>query len=184
MRRLLFVTLALLGVSACAHAGSPEPVFPSLERFQNHATQTVDIDVGPFKLAIAGWFMSGGDPDTEAVRDVIKACKSVRVRSYQFGPDFEYPEADIDALRAQLSSGGWSPLAKVRNRKSNGDVDVYVALEHETITGLVVIASERRELTIVNVVGSIDPSLVDRLRTQFGSHRHGRSTADDVPPDA
>ncbi len=48
---------------------------------------------------------------------------------------------------------------------------------------MVVIASHPRELTIVNVEGSIDPSLVDRLRTQFGSHRHGRSSADDAPPD-
>ncbi len=81
------------GLSACAYARSPERVLPSLDRFKSHATQTVDIDVGPFKLAIAGWFLSSSDPETAAARDLIKACKSVRIRSYEFGSDFEYPQA-------------------------------------------------------------------------------------------
>lgn len=184
MSRPFFVAVALLCLSACAHARSLELALPDLDRFKSYASQTVDIDVGPFKLAIAGWFLSGNDPDTATARELLKACKSVHVRSYQFDGRSEYPEGEIDTLRTQLSSGGWSQLAKVRNRKSDDNVDVYVALDNEKITGVVVIASHPRELTIVNVTGSIDPSLVDRLRTEFGPPRHRRSWADDAPPDA
>jgi hypothetical protein len=47
-------------------------------------------------------------------------------------------------------------------------VDVYVCLEVGKIKGLAIIASEPREFTIVNIVGSIDPDKIGRLEGQFG----------------
>jgi hypothetical protein len=184
MQRRLFAAFVVFWLSACAHAqGHGELVLPNLDKFKRHATQTVDIDVGPLRLAIASWFLGDGDPDTAVARNILKACKAVHVRSYQFGPDFEYPEADIDALRSQLSGGGWSQLAKVRDRAANEDVDVFIAFQNEKITGFTVIASKPRELTIVNVAGAFDPQQLDELREQFGSpHRWRRAASDDAPP--
>jgi hypothetical protein len=183
MQRRLLAAFVVLWLSACAHAQGKLD-FSSLDAFKRHSTQTVDIDVGPMRLAIAGWFLGGRDPDTAAARNILKACKAVHVRSYQFGPDFEYPEGEIDALRTQLSGGGWSQLVKVRDRAANENVDVFISLENEKITGFAVIASKPRELTIVNVVGSFDPGQLGELREQFGSaHRWHRASSDDAPPD-
>jgi hypothetical protein len=182
MQRRLFAAFVVFWISTCAHAEG-KLVFPSLDRLERHATQTLDVDVGPMRLAIASWFLSSDDPDTATARNILKACKGVHVRSYQFGPDFEYPEDDIDALRSQLSGGGWSQLAKIRNRTASEDVDVFIALENDKITGFTVIASKPRELTIVNVVGSFDPSQIEGLREQFGSpNRQHQASSDDTPP--
>jgi hypothetical protein len=93
----------------------------------------------------------------------------VQIRSYRFKEDFAYPKADLDALRAQLSQPGWSQLVKVRNRDNKEDVDIYIALENRTIRGVTIIASGLRELTIVNVVGTVNLDQVEGIRRTFAS---------------
>jgi hypothetical protein len=177
------IALAILGLSACSRGSNPELDFRSLESLRSQATHTVDVNLGPFQMAIASWMLDGNDPDTEVIRNTLKACKSVHIRSYEFGPDFEYPRAEIDALQSQLSGRGWSPLATVRDRNGKKNVDVYIALEHEKITGLVVLVSGPRDLTIVNVVGSLDASQIDELRTHFSTHSRHASLSREAPPD-
>jgi hypothetical protein len=180
----LFVVLAMLGLSACATARG-ELVLPNQSHLKSHATHAVDLEVGPFGLALGRWIMgraTEGDPDAAAVRDALKACKSVRIRSYEFDSDFEYPQDDIDSIRSQLARPGWSQLATVRDRKKRENVDVYIALEDEKIYGLVVLASGPRELTIVNVVGAFGLDQIDRLRTHFTAQARRRAVPDEAPP--
>ena len=47
-------------------------------------------------------------------------------------------------------------------------MDVYVCLEDDKVRGLAVIASEPREFTIVNIVGSIDLDKISQLEGEFG----------------
>jgi hypothetical protein len=75
--------------------------------------------------------------------------------------------ADIDSVRKQLKAPGWSALVQV-HRRDNEDVDVYVCLEDDKVKGLAVIASEPREFTIVNIVGSIDLDKISQLEGEFG----------------
>ena len=71
-------------------------------------------------------------------------------------------------MRKQLSGPGWSALVQVHRRDPREDVDVYVNMEDDKVKGLAVIASEPREFTIVNIVGSIDVDKIGRLEGQFG----------------
>jgi hypothetical protein len=54
-------------------------------------------------------------------------------------------------------------VTQVHDRKQNEDVDIFVALEKDRITSLALIASKPRELTIVYIVGSIDPKQLGKL---------------------
>jgi hypothetical protein len=56
----------------------------------------------------------------------------------------------------------------VEKREPRENVDVYVNMEDDKVKGLAVIASEAREFTIVNIVGSIDIDKINRLEGQFG----------------
>ena len=181
----LFAALAVLCLSACANARDPDRVLPNLAHLKSQATETFDLDLGPFRLGLAAWFLGkADDPDAAAVREAIKACKSVHIRHYEFASDFEYPQADIDAVRAQLSGRGWSSLVTVRNRRSRENVDVYIRLEGEKVTGFVVLASEAREFTIVNVVGSLDVAEIEKLRTHFSAQAHSKAVRDETSPDS
>jgi len=185
MLQRLFAAFAMLVLSACASAHGPELDLRSLDHLKRDATEKVDIELGPTQLAIAGWMLGRGqnDPDSAALRDTLKACKSVRIRSYEFGSDFDYPQADIEAVRSQLAGPGWSQLATVRDRSARENLDVYIALEQEKVTGFVLIVSGRSELTIVNIVGSLDVRQIERLRAQFGAPSRRSLMADDTSPD-
>jgi Domain of unknown function (DUF4252) len=179
MPRRLFVALAVLCLSACASAQEPERFLWKLDHLKGQVTRTVDIDIGPFGLALARWVMDKDDPDMAALRDTLKGCKAVHIRSYEFGSDFEYPRADIEALQSQLSGQGWTSLATVRDRKTKENVDVYIRLQREKVTGFVMLASEARGLTLVNVVGTVDLAAIQELRAHFGVPHRKPATDDE-----
>jgi hypothetical protein len=160
--RLLAVAAACLTVPLLAAAQGPELRLPSFSELKQHATESVDLTLGWMPLHLIGWLMKDADdPDAARVRETIKGLKSVHIRSYQFGSDYAYPQADVDQVRAQLAAPGWSPLVQVRKRgdaqgKDRENVDIYVALEDKKVKGLVIIACEPREFTIVHIVGTID----------------------------
>ena len=85
-----------------------------------------------------------------------------------FDEDFGYPKSDVEGVRRQLSAPGWSRIVEARSKKENTDVDVFILIEQQKAMGLAIIASEPREFTIVNIVGSIDMRKLHELEGQFG----------------
>jgi hypothetical protein len=79
----------------------------------------------------------------------------------------------VDAVRSQLSGPGWSQLIKVRDQRKNEDVDIYIALDKQTVKGLAIIAANRREFTILNIVGAVALEQVAKLRETFGAQGAG-----------
>lgn len=124
---------------------------------------------------MAARFLSAENPDDAAVREIIAGLKGIYVRSYTFDSDFAYPQADLASVRKQLSSPGWQRLVEVRSRKERTAVDVYVSVVpgSSKANGLAIIASEPREFTIVNIVGSIDLDTLHELEGQLGIPKLG-----------
>src|SRR6266853_1477334 len=122
-------------------------------------------------LAPAGRFMNGNDPQDAATREILKGLQGIYIRSYTFDKDAAYQQADIDAVRSQLSAPGWSRLVQTRSRKSQANVDIYIMVANNQATGLALIASEPRQFTIVNIVGAIDLEKLHKLEGQFGVPR-------------
>ena len=166
--RTLLAALVCLGLPLLAAGQSPQLNLPSFTSLQHKATRTVDFTIGSLVLGLVGILIDEHDKDSAEVKRIIGGLKTVQVRSYRFDSDFVYPSADVDAVRAQLSAPGWSQLTQVRNRKTNKDVDVYIALENHKVMGLAVIESEPRAFTIVNIVGAIDLDEVAKVRTALG----------------
>jgi hypothetical protein len=52
--------------------------------------------------------------------------------------------------------------------RTGDNVDVFFKMEKDRIAGLVVIAAQPRELTVVNIVGPIDLDQLSSLGGQFG----------------
>jgi len=170
--RLLAVAAVCLTIPALATAQPPQLRLPSFPDLKEHATESVDLQLGWMPLHLVGWLMNDGDPDSAEVRKTLQGLKSVQIRSFEFSADYAYPQAEIDQLRAQLSSPGWSPLVQVRKRgdqegRNRENVDIYVALEDQKVKGLVIIACEPREFTVVNIVGSIDLEQIAALQRTF-----------------
>ena len=78
------------------------------------------------------------------------------------------PAADVDAVRAQVQSAPWGRVVGVKNKEGD-NVDVYFKDGGEgKLAGIVLIAAEPKELTVVSIVGAIDPSRLDELGGEFG----------------
>lgn len=174
MLRRLTLVLACFAPIALAHAQTPLLKLPAFTQLSSQATESVDISLGSMPLKLAGWLagQADSDPGSADAAALLKSLHALNVRHYEFASDFAYSQADIDAVRSQLAGAGWSQLVQVRNPSKKEDVDIYVAIDKDKdrITGLAIVASEPREFTIVNAVGSLDPSQVEKLRQHFDLH--------------
>jgi hypothetical protein len=149
-------------------APNPRLVLPEFASLTQKATESVVITLDPSLLAMAGRFLNANDPQDAATQEIIKGLKGIYVRSYTFDQDSAYSQADLDAVRNQLSAPGWNRLVQTRSKKTHADVDIYVMVVDKAAIGLALIASEPREFTIVNIVGSIDLDKLHKLEGQFG----------------
>jgi hypothetical protein len=158
-----------VGSATIAAAATPGALqLPDFNGIASKAVQTVDISLDTSLLGMAASFMDSSKPDDAAVKEIIAGLKGVYVRSYTFNGDFQYPEADIDSVRKQLSAPGWQRLVAVHNSPDHSNVDIYICMVQGRASGLAIIASHPRELTIVNIVGSVDLQKLHQLQGKFG----------------
>ncbi len=167
-KHTLTLLLMLLAPGLSPAAANPKLIMPSFAGLAQKASETVTITLDPAMLGMAARFLDSNDPQDAATKDVIKGLQGIYVRSYTFDHDSAYNQADIDSIRSQLSAPGWNRLVETRSRKTHADVDIYIMVDHDQAVGLALIASEPRQFTIVNIVGSIDLDKLHKLEGQFG----------------
>jgi hypothetical protein len=107
-------------------------------------------------------------PNRLPQKKLCTGLTGIYVRHFTFDDDFAYPKGDLDGVRRQLSAPGWSRIVEARSKKENTNVDVFILLNGDKAQGLSIIASEPREFTIVNIVGSIDLEQLHDLEGKFG----------------
>ena len=168
LKNILILFALALAVARPACAAEARLSLPDFSGLEGKASETVSITLDSAMLGLAARFLNSDDPDDAAVKELVKGLTGIYVKSFQFESDFVYPKSDVDKVRRQLSAPGWQRLVQVRSRKSNSDVDIYVSVDRDKVNGLAIIASEPRELTIVNIVGSVDLQKLHRLEGHFG----------------
>jgi len=141
----------------------------NLDKLSAKAEESVDITLDGSLLKMAARFLSDkDDPDVAKVKRLLAKLEGVYVRSYQFAEDGDYDRADVESVRSQVQSPPWGRIVGVRSRRDGANVDVFLKLpSNGTLGGAVIIVAEPRQLTFVNVVGTIDPDEVADLGGQF-----------------
>jgi len=163
MKRALLLLMAALPVAA-----QDVKIPPSLEKLAAKAAEVVDVTLDGQTLQIAGKFLSGKDPDEAKVKNLINGLKGIYVRSFEFDKEGEYSPSDVEALRSQARGPGWSRLVGVVSRKSGENAEIFIKLDGGKVGGLVIVSAEPKELTFVNIVGSIDMDQLSELGGHFG----------------
>jgi uncharacterized protein DUF4252 len=175
-----FIAAALIGLGLMAPAlaqaqAAPKPPpllhgqlrLPEFASLADKAAESVNVTLDSRLLGMGCRFLSSEDPEEAKVKKLCTSLQGIYVRHFTFESDFAYPKADIDGVRRQLTGPGWSQMVNVRSNKDKANVDVYVLIEGDKAQGLSIIASEPREFTIVNIVGSIDLEQLHDLKN-FG----------------
>ncbi len=140
----------------------------TLDKLEGKASQTIDVTLDGQLLRFALPFLDSKKPDEAAIRDLITGLKGVYVKVFEFDKEGEYSMADVDSVRTQLRAPGWSKMVGVRSIKDNENVEVYSLLTGGQIGGMAVIATEPKQLTVVNIVGLIDLEKLSKLSGKFG----------------
>lgn len=171
MKMLIALTLATL--AAAAPAADPLTLkgqlrLPEFAALADKASESVNVTLDSQLLGMGCRFLNADDPEQADVKKLCNGLQGIYVRSYTFDENFAYPKADVDGVRRQLSGPGWSRIVEARSNKENTNVDVFVLIDGGKARGLGIIASEPREFTIVNIVGSIDLERLHDLEGKFG----------------
>lgn len=163
MRKLVIVFTLTLVIAIPASAQRINLDFPGLAE---RAEEVVDVTLDASMLRLAAKFLGGNDPEEREIRHMINGLQGIYVRSYEFAKDGEYDKSLIDRVKSQLGPT-WKPLVTVRS-KTKENVNIMADVRGDRINGLVIIASEPREFTVVNIVGDIDIDRLSKLEGEFG----------------
>lgn len=161
--------LAMVGLLAVLPLAAQDiKMPPGLDRLAAKASEVVDVTLDGPLLQLAGRFLSEKDPDEAKAKRLIGGLKGVYVKSFEFDSLDQYKDTDVEAFRAQLHGPGWARIVSTRSRRNGDNSEVYLKTEAGQITGLAVIATEPKELTIVNIVGYIRPEDLRDLGGHLG----------------
>lgn len=164
--KLVPVLLLLLVTGATmAMAQGPRLLIDQLDPLANRASETIDIKLDEkLMLSTAKFFPSKDDAD---IKEVLKGIKGIYVKSFTFDKEGEYSQTEVDSVMSQLRAGGWTRVVAVKT-KGGDNVQVYLNMVADQITGLAVISIEPKEFTVVNIIGPIDLEKLSKLEGQFG----------------
>jgi hypothetical protein len=162
---LAVLTMLLLAPSA---ARGQRLQIDHLDRLAERAEEAVNVTLDAPLLKIAIPFLNGNDPKQAAAKEFISGLSGIFVRVLEFAQGNSYTQNDLDIIRKQLASPGWSRIVGVDSKRDGEIVDVFLWQKGNQPGGLAIVVAEPTELVIVNIVGPIDLSKLGALRGQFG----------------
>jgi hypothetical protein len=167
LRFALFAVLVTLGAAATAGAQNPRIQTSQLDALAAKASQTVDVNIDERLMQLTAKFLSSKDDDEAKVKELVNGLKGIYVKSFEFENEGQYTEADLEGIRSQLRNSAWNRIVNV-NSKKEGSVEVYLMQTGDQISGLALLATEPKEITVVNIIGPVDLEKLTQLEGQFG----------------
>jgi len=159
--------LLMLGATATALAQDPRIQTSQLDALAAKASETVDVNIDESLMALTTKFLSSKDEDEKKVKELVSGLKGIYVKSFEFESEGQYTDADLESIRSQLRNPAWSRIINARSKK-DGSVEVYVMHTGGQISGLAVLATELKEITVINIVGPVDLEKLTQLEGEFG----------------
>jgi hypothetical protein len=141
---------------------------PGLDKLAAKASEVVDVNLDGALLQLASKFLSEKDPDEAHVKQLVGGLKGIFVKSFEFDEANQYSQADIDEFRAQFRPPVWSRIVSARSKRNGENSEVLLKTDNNQISGLVVIVTEPKQLTIVNIIGNIRPEDLRDLGGKMG----------------
>ena len=173
--KLACLALALCGAQTAARAQQPADVarvqlqMAALDRLAGRAEKAIDVTVDENTLGmVTGLFKNSKDPEKVKVREALAGLKGVYVRVYEFANEGQWGEPDIADIRRQVGEPGWSRVVNVTSRKDGQKVEVFLRALPGQIGGLLVLATQPKELMVINMVGNVDLEKLSSLQGQIG----------------
>ena len=162
MRRLFLMVL----IAGCVAVQLPAQLLQlritGLDGLAAKAKESADITLDSNLLGIAGGFLGNSkDKDSKEVKALLTGLKAITVRSFKFNEAGQYRMEDLEPIRAQLRTPGWSKI--ISSQKKDEISEIYTRTEQGKIVGFAIISAEPKELAVVAIEGSISLSDLSKL---------------------
>ena len=164
MRPIL--TLAL-GAALAATLWAQQFKF-NLDHLASKASDSVDLSLNSSMLQFAGKFFDGKDPDEAKVKKLIGGIEGIYIKSFEFKNEGAYLPTDLERVRSQLKAPEWSRIVGIKSSGESENIEMWVRNENGKVSGVAILASEPRQLTVANLVGNIDLDSLADLGGHFG----------------
>lgn len=158
----------LLWIVALPLAAQEIKLPASLNKLADKANEVVDVTLDGPMLKLASKFLSKDDPEEVQIRNLVNGLKGIYVKVFEFEREGEYSAADVESIRTQVRSPGWSRMLGVISKRDHDNAEIFMKVDGDRVGGLVILAAEPKELTIVNIVGNIDINQLSELGGHFG----------------
>jgi hypothetical protein len=163
MRKLGLILFILCAVPAMAQQINLQ----SLDSLSSKAKEKTEVALDESTLKLASGFLSEKNADEAAARQITEGLKSVNVRVFEFDRTGVYTQADLQPIRDQLKAPQWKRIVNVQ--EDGEDTEIWISQDATNKTdGILIIAAEETELTVVNVVGNIDMKNLGNLGGRLG----------------
>ncbi|HUK33526.1 MAG TPA: DUF4252 domain-containing protein [Vicinamibacterales bacterium] len=164
--KLTLLTLACALLVPAAPFAQTFTIPDRIEKLSAKAKESVNVTLDGPLLQLAGQFLNSGKDNERSAKEIVSKLRGIHVRSFEFAKEGEYTEADLEAIRSQLKSPAWTRV--VDSREEGEHSQIFVKQENGMLGGVVILAAERMELSIVSIDGPIDLKQLSNLAGKFG----------------
>ena len=140
----------------------------NLDHLSSKSSNSFDVSLNTNVLHFAAKFLDGKDPDEAKVKRLIVDIQGIYIQSFEFKKDGAYAPADLEKVRNQLKAPDWSRIVGIKSGGESENIEVWVRNEKGKVTGVAILASEPRQLTVANLVGNVDLESLSDLGGHFG----------------
>src|SRR5260370_2335837 len=129
------------------------------------SVEKVDVTLEGPVLALGTMFLSDKG-DESKIKNMVRGLKGVYVKQFTFDKDGQYTEADVNEIRAQVKAPEWTRIVDMQEKHESSAI--YLQFDGKQTQGVVILSAEPRELTVVQIIGPIDPSMLSDLGGNLG----------------
>lgn len=128
--------------------GPAQKLVLKLDHVAARAKEKAEVDLDSAALQVAAGQLR------KQHRDLFSSVTELHVRHYEFDQTGQYSDADLEHVRKQVGSGtGWSRIVNVKDKDET--VEVHMLRLEDKMAGLLVIAAEPKELSVVYLLGQV-----------------------------
>jgi hypothetical protein len=174
MRKTLFVTLALLALTAAAGRTqnlADQPGYVPIEKLDLFPRDKLSVEIN-IEGALLSLIAAGSRAEDPEFASLIAGLKSITVRAVPLkNVDAGVIRSKINQTVRWLEDRGWKSTLLARDEGE--ETHIYLKEVDGKIAGLTLLALDPAdEAVVINIVGRIDPAQIGRISEGVGRMAH------------
>jgi len=156
--RISHVTAFVLAIVSPLAFGQKVEI--NLDHLKAKAKEATEVNLdgtaldAAMKMGLQAMEKKGAKGKDDMIHQALAGLKGIYVRTYQFDKPGAYTDADVDSILTQVrGKPDWSNIVSVKEKRER--TEICLMSHGDQATGLLVVAAEPQELTVVNIVGSV-----------------------------